>query len=103
MPVKRRNHGRYKGHSGRKDPVHCHNCARLCPVDKIVRRFTIKHIVEANIQQDVSSAIVIKDFELPKIYFKTQYCISCAIHNRLVRVRSAEDRYKRYSAKKFSN
>lgn len=92
MPIKRRNHGRCKNHAGRTKPVHCHNCYRLVPVDKITRRFTQKQIIDSNIQQDVLSACVIEDFVLPKQYVKVQYCVSCALHNHLIRVRSAEER-----------
>eukprot|EP00703_Trepomonas_sp_PC1_P000514 JAP96092.1 Ribosomal protein S26 [Trepomonas sp. PC1] len=109
MPVKRGNHGRCKNHAGRTVPVHCQNCYRLVPVDKITRRFQIKQMIDSNIQQDVLAACIIKDVTLPKQYTKIQYCVSCAIHNHLVHVRSAEerkpkpvslDRFKRVAAKK---
>ena len=66
-------------------------------------------MIDSNIQQDVLQACVIKDVTLPKQYAKIQYCVSCAIHNHLVHVRSAEerkphpvtlDRFKRVATKK---
>jgi small subunit ribosomal protein S26e len=57
-----------------------------------VKRFTIKDIVDPSSKRDIKAKIVFTEFDIPKIYLKQQYCISCAIHSRVVRVRSAEDR-----------
>jgi small subunit ribosomal protein S26e len=38
---------------------------------------------------------VYETFTIPKLYTKLEYCISCAIHAHVVRVRNAEDRRNR--------
>jgi len=51
-------------------------------------------MVDGSSKRDLkeNSAYPEKDFVIPKIYVKLQYCVSCAIHARIVRVRSGEAR-----------
>lgn len=63
----------------------------------------MKAIVDASSKKDIEEASAYKKefFMLPKIYIKMQYCVSCAIHARIVRVRSQTrgDRDVRYTTK----
>jgi small subunit ribosomal protein S26e len=83
--------------SGRKQTVNCHNCGRLVPRDKAIKRWMIKQIVDASSTKDVQEMSIYKDYELPKEYQKAFYCVSCAVHRRIVRVRRHDLRRKRES------
>ncbi|CAE7201511.1 rps2602 [Symbiodinium sp. CCMP2592] len=76
MPSKRRNNGRSKhgrGHTA---------------IDKAIKRFQVRNMVDASSQRDLREASVYSSFMLPKLYMKMLYCVSCAIHGRVVRVRN---------------
>ena len=110
MPSKRRNNGRSKKNCGRKGPVRCINCARCVPKDKAIKRFQMRQMVDGSSRRDIKDNYAYntetETFYLPKIYVKQQYCVSCAIHARVVRVRSAigragakGERFRRYTTK----
>jgi small subunit ribosomal protein S26e len=85
-------------HKGHSDPVHCENCKRLVPKDKAVKRFLIKNMVDASSKRDIEDASVYpkEEYSMPRLFIKNQYCVSCGIHARIVRVRSNENRRIRY-------
>ena len=108
MPSKRRNNGRGKKNKGHSDTRHCYNCGRVVPKDKSIKRYNIRKMVDASSKRDIEEATAYpgktqaysdRVFALPKLYMKLYYCVSCAIHLRIVRVRSSENRKLRTTSK----
>jgi small subunit ribosomal protein S26e len=101
MPKKRRNNGRALSNKGKSISINCNNCTRLCPKDKAIKRYVIKNMVDGSSKRDIEEASAYDQDQaaMPKLYMKNQWCVACAIHARIVKVRKCEDQRVRYVTK----
>lgn len=76
--------------------IQCDKCGAVVPKDKAIKRFRIQPLVEQASFDDLKLATIYEVFEVPRIGYKSQYCVSCACHAKIVRVRSAQGRRIRY-------
>merc|ERR1719183_2539305 len=52
--------------------------------------------------RDIREASAYENYSLPKIYIKQYYCVEAAVHQRIVRSRSRENRRVREPPPRFS-
>eukprot|EP00918_Siedleckia_nematoides_P105117 GHVU01229549.1.p2 GENE.GHVU01229549.1~~GHVU01229549.1.p2 ORF type:complete len:129 (+),score=11.52 GHVU01229549.1:690-1076(+) len=97
MPSKRRNNGRSKHGRGHTRLIKCSHCGGCVSKDKAVKRFNVRNIIDSSSNRDIREACAYDStqYSIPKHYIKQCYCVSCAIHNKIVRVRSREKRKER--------
>lgn len=51
--------------------------------------------MDASSLRDLKDASAFEGYALPKLYIKQYYCVEAAVHQKIVRVRSAIDRRNR--------
>ncbi len=88
MPLKRASRGRRKGGKGSSDRIQCTNCGATVPKDKAKKVTSRLSLVEHSLAKElraqgayIASPSVLK-----------WYCISCAIHFGILKIRSASSR-----------
>ena len=79
----------------------CASTGKAIPKDKAIKRFIVRNIVDASSLRDIKEASAYTDYQLPKLYLKMYYCVEAAVHQRIVRGRSREDRKIRTPPPRF--
>ncbi|GAB6147995.1 30S ribosomal protein S26e [Stetteria hydrogenophila] len=91
MPKKRTNRGRRKGSKGSVRMIQCDNCGRLVPEDKAVCVTRMQSPVDPQLARELEKkGAIIMRYPVTKCY-----CINCAIHYGLIKIRSREERKSR--------
>jgi len=91
VPLKRASRGRKKGGKGASGRIQCSNCGATVPRDKAKKVTSRVNLVEHTLAKElraqgayIASPTVLK-----------WYCISCAIHFGILKIRSADSRRNR--------
>jgi small subunit ribosomal protein S26e len=88
MTKKRKSRGRSKGSKGHSDLVQCSNCGTLVPKDKAKKLTSRVSFVDPSLAKELRDA----GAYIPGSRTIKTYCVSCAVHFGLVKVRSKSDR-----------
>lgn len=95
MPKKRKNGGKSRHNRGRVGFVRCDVSGRAVPKDKAIKRFIVRNLVDASGTKDIQEKAYYNRMLIPKMYYKAYYCVSAAIHQRIVRPRNRKERKNR--------
>lgn len=88
MPKKRKSGGRSGGSAGKKSLVQCSQCGKLVPRDKAKKASKYVTLVEPTIAKELRQ----KGTYIPRERVMKYYCISCAVHRGVARIRPRENR-----------
>jgi small subunit ribosomal protein S26e len=90
MPVKRKSRGRSKGSKGKGALVQCCSCGQQVPRDKAKRVSRRVSLVDSRLYKELRQ----KGTYIASRTETKYYCVSCAVHRGVVKVRSKNERRK---------
>lgn len=88
MPVKRKSRGRSKGSKGKGALVQCQGCGQQVPRDKAKRVSRRVSLVDSLLYKELRQ----QGTYIASRSETTYYCVSCAVHRGVVKVRSKNER-----------
>ena len=88
MTKKRKSRGRSKGGKGRSDLVQCSSCGGLVPKDTAKKLTRYVSFVDRALGKELRD----QGTFIPQERVTKYYCVSCAVHRGVVKVRSRKDR-----------
>lgn len=94
LPVKRKSRGRSKGSKGKGVLVQCSSCGQQVPRDKAKRVFKRVSLLDRQLAKELHERGAYVSSSTQMVY----YCVSCAVHRGVVKVRAKAERrtpYKR--------
>lgn len=97
MPYKRKSRGRSKGGKGRGSLVQCSLCGELVPRDKAKKVSRRVSFIDPQLARELreKGAYIASNTQV------AYYCISCAVHRGIVKVRSKEERRQSLARRRF--
>jgi|TARA_B110000263_G_C15310426_1_gene512794 small subunit ribosomal protein S26e len=91
MTKKRKSGGRAGGSKGSTGSISCSNCGTLVPKDKAKKKTGRITLVEPTLARELRAAGTYIASQKTTKY----YCVSCAVHYGLVKVRAKDERRRR--------
>lgn len=88
VPVKRKSRGRGKGGKGKSSLVQCSSCGEVVPRDKAKRVSRRVSVVDYALAKELRH----KGTYIASPVKTKYYCVSCAVHRKVVKVRSKNER-----------
>ena len=91
MPFKRKSRGRSKGSKGTSNVVQCASCGQLVPRDKAKKSTRRLSLVDYQLAKELRK----KGTYITSSFNTKYYCVSCAVHRGIVKVRAEAERRRR--------
>jgi len=91
LPFKRKSRGRSKGSKGSSGVIQCAGCGQLVPRDKAKKSTRRLSIVDPQLAKELRQ----KGAYIAMPSDTKYYCVSCAVHRGIVKVRAESERRMR--------